>query len=82
MTVAEAGGGFGASLSRWRDTCAALGAGTVEEPATSPPGVGTAGKDRGATGAGPCGLAGVCLPDKWLFNVQQEKGSLQTNTIC
>ncbi len=47
-----------ASLSRWRDTCSALGAGTVEELATSPFGVRTAGKDRGAFGAGPCGRAG------------------------
>ena len=50
VQAAEAGGGCGASLSRWRDTCAALGAGTVEEPATSPPGVGTAGKARGFRG--------------------------------
>jgi len=28
--VAEAGGGMGAGLSHWRDTCSALGAGTVE----------------------------------------------------
>ena len=46
-------------------------------------GAGTDGKHRrGLPGAGDCGRAGVCLPDKWLFNVRQEKGSLQTNTIC
>ena len=40
--------GQGGKLILWRDTCSALGAGTVEELATSPPGGGSAGKDRGA----------------------------------
>ena len=34
----------------WRDTCSALGAGTVEELATSPLGVGTGGKAMGLSG--------------------------------
>ena len=42
--------GQGGKLILWRDTCAALGAGTVEEPATSPPGAGAAGKARGFRG--------------------------------
>jgi hypothetical protein len=43
-------GGFGGKLTIWRDTCAALGAGVVEELATSPLGVGTAGKSMGFGG--------------------------------
>ena len=42
--------GHGGKLILWRDTCSALGAGTVEEPATSPLGVGIGGKARGDSG--------------------------------
>ena len=43
-------GAKGAKPGGWRDTCAALGAGTVEELATSPTGVGTGGKAMGLSG--------------------------------
>ena len=49
MTVAGLGG-EGGKPGGWRDTCPALGAGTVEELATSPLGVGSAGKARGVRG--------------------------------